>query len=331
MTRRHVACAIVMMSVWMTASGTASAQGQGESTPAPATPESGSNLEEARVHYERAIELYNEDSFEAALVEIRRAYDIAPSYKMLYNIGHIQRARKDFASALQAFERYLEQGKDAILAGRRAEVEKQIATLRTRVATLEIVSPVAAATIAIDDVNVGNTPLERPITVNPGRRKIVASKQGYASATVWAELAGADAARIEVTPTTLGDKPSAPVATTSNAPMIVAWSVTGGLAVATAIFGGIALSKSSDLKDQTNTFQADATPDRVASDLDSSKSTMRAFSITTDVLAGLTLASAGVSLYLTLARPSTTERGRARSNGPDIKVGLGRLDLSGSF
>ena len=316
--------------------GVARAQGQGESAPpaAQSTPESGSNLEAARVHYERAIELYNEESFDAALVEIRRAYDLAPSYKMLFNIGHIQRARKDYVSALSAFERYLAQGKTSITAARRAEVEKEISVLRTRVASLEIVCPVAGASIAIDDVNIGTTPLKGPVTVNPGRRKVVASKQGYAPAVAWVELAGTDAERIEVTPTSIAVSTTAPAASApepSKTPMTVAWVVTGGLAVATGIFGGIALSKSNDLTDETNRFRP-TNPNAVERDLESSKSSMRAFSITTDVLAGATLVSAGVALYLTLTRTSGSEqRAQAKSKPVDVGVGLGRLSLSGTF
>ncbi len=333
---KRVVCAVVAGGLAMFASiGAANAQGQGESTPPSASAsDSGSNLEQARVHYERAIELYNEESFDAALVEIRRAYDLAPSYKMLFNIGHIQRARKDYVSALSAFERYLAQGKASITAARRAEVEKEISVLRTRVASLEIECPVSGATISIDDVNVGTTPLKGPLTVNPGRRKVVASKQGYTPAVSWVELAGTDAERLELVPTAVATSTpaaGAPAQEASKTPMTVAWIVTGGLAVATGIFGGIALSKSNDLSEETNRFRP-TNPDAVERDLESSKSSMQAFSITTDVLAGATLVSAGVALYLTLTQPSSSEeRAQSRPKPVGVGVGLGRLSLSGTF
>lgn len=189
----------------------------------------------------------------------------------------------------------------------------------------------ASATIAIDDVNVGTSPLKGPITVNPGRRKVVATKQGYAPATIWVELAGTDAERVELVPTSLAVKSNAPVAEPSKVPMIVGWIVTGGLAVATAVFGGLALSKSDDLSDETNRFRANANPDQVARDLESSKDSMRTFAITTDILAGLTLVSAGVSLYLTLTRSSSAERAQARPDTRTVNAGFGRMGFSGTF
>jgi hypothetical protein len=101
--------------------------------------------------------------------------------------------------------------------------------------------------------------------------------------------------------------------------------------VATGVFGGIALSKSNDLEAETNRFRP-TNPDAVERDLESSKSSMRAFSITTDVLAGATLVSAGVALYLTLTRSSGSEqRAQSRPKPVDVGVGLGRLSLSGTF
>ena len=55
----------------------------GGQTPArkPPTPE---KMEEARERFERGLQLFDEKNFEAARVELERAYDIAPTWKLLY-------------------------------------------------------------------------------------------------------------------------------------------------------------------------------------------------------------------------------------------------------
>ena len=71
---------------------------------------------------------------DAALVELRRAYELAPSYKLLFNIGQVHLQKSDYASALDSFERYLAQGGDKIARKRRREIEALVEKLRQRVA-----------------------------------------------------------------------------------------------------------------------------------------------------------------------------------------------------
>src|SRR5262245_52890005 len=44
-------------------------------------------MAEARQRFERGLALFEEKNFEAARVELERAYEIAPTWKLLYNIG----------------------------------------------------------------------------------------------------------------------------------------------------------------------------------------------------------------------------------------------------
>src|SRR5262245_24707637 len=83
---------------------------------------SADRLREARGRFERGIELYEEGDMDAALVELRRAYELAPSYKLLFNIGQVHLQKSDYASALDAFERYLAQGGENVATKRRREL-----------------------------------------------------------------------------------------------------------------------------------------------------------------------------------------------------------------
>jgi hypothetical protein len=63
-------------------------------------------LQEARAHYMRGVQLYNDGDFKLALIEFTRSYDLAPTYKILYNIGEVNLQLNNYASSLDALERY---------------------------------------------------------------------------------------------------------------------------------------------------------------------------------------------------------------------------------
>jgi hypothetical protein len=83
-----------------------------------------------------------------------------------------------------------------------------------------------------------------------------------------------------------------------RAAMIVGWGTTGALVVAAAITGAYALKANGDTEAALDRYPI------TQSDVDDPSSKARKLALVTDVLAGLAVVSAGISLYLTLARPS---------------------------
>src|ERR1700679_4128277 len=75
--------------------------------------------EDARSHFTHGVELFKEADFRAALIEFQRAYDAAPNYKVLYNLGQTSLELQDYAGALKAFRGYLDGGANQIPAARR--------------------------------------------------------------------------------------------------------------------------------------------------------------------------------------------------------------------
>src|SRR5262245_48943462 len=69
---------------------------------------------DATAHFQRALELYQEQDFPGALVEFRRAYELNPSYKLFYNIGQVCYQLTDYACALKNFESYLKEGAGSV-------------------------------------------------------------------------------------------------------------------------------------------------------------------------------------------------------------------------
>src|SRR5688572_13378532 len=167
------------------------------SPPAPA-PDISSQLREASERYQRALKSYDEGNFDAALVEFRRAYELAPTFRILYNLGVVSLELRDYASALDYFERYLVEGAASISPEQRSEVEQKIRDLSTHVAHVTVVVDLPGSEIAVDDRPVGVSPLAAPLRINAGARKISARASGRVPDVRVIELAGGDSTRVEL-------------------------------------------------------------------------------------------------------------------------------------
>ncbi|MBI2391581.1 MAG: hypothetical protein HYV09_18480 [Deltaproteobacteria bacterium] len=296
---------------------------------------------EARARYERGLKLYEQGAFDAALVEMRRAYELSPSYKILYNLGLIHRQLNDHAAALEAFREYLAEGGKKLDPKRRAEVEKAVKELEPLVATVTIEVDVVGAEITIDDAVVGTSPLAHPVLVNAGKRKIAAKLAGKPAATRVLTMAGSDTVTVKLELSESKTSPP-PTATTTTATTSsetpppkrdipwVAWGVTGALAAGAAITGVIALSSSSSLRDQRDT------PNVSRDDLDAASSRTKTWAVVTDVLLVGTVVSAGVSTWLTFRTPPARDTAVTSTGGgwpTTVRVGVGPTGfaVAGSF
>ncbi|MDI1434112.1 PEGA domain-containing protein [Polyangium sorediatum] len=295
----------------------------------PKKPPTKEEMQEAQRRYQRGRELYEDNDFTAALVEIRRAYELAPSYKLLFDIGQICYQLPDYPCALRSFKQYLDEGAGEINPQRRAEVENDVRKLEGRVATLKITTTRPGVEILVDDVIVGKTPLDTPVLVGAGKRKVTARVQGAEPVTRVIEVAGTDVVDValEVGAGSTAAAPSAGDGT--NVPgagspgedkgagrhvPVVPWVITGALAVGTGIVGGLALAKSSEYRSQLDTFGA------TRATLDASYGTMKNLAIATDVLLGATAVAGVTSLILTL---TAGPKGPAKAALVPVHAGVG--------
>ncbi len=256
-------------------------------------------LEEARNRYSRGLKLYEEGNTIAARVEFERAYELAPSYRILFNIGLCYKKANDYVEALHAFERYLSDGGDEVPEERKAAVRKEIAELRPNIATVTITTNVPGATVTVDDVPVGTTPIPNKVLVNPGRRKISASKTGMLPATKSVVFAGSD---VEAVSLELVELPKSQQVTELE-PAKPAWipiSITAGLAVGAGVVGILALKANSDQNDTVHRLGA------TRSEIDDAHSKTKSLSLAADILTGAAVVMGGVSLYLSLHRNERT-------------------------
>jgi tetratricopeptide (TPR) repeat protein len=259
--------------------------------PAPADTSASTEIETARVHFQRGIEFFNDESYEAALVEFQRAYEIAPSYQILYNTGRIHVALKNYARALRDLRQYLAEGGANITDDRRAQVSELIQSLQQKVATLQIVSKIDGTLISIDDHPVGTAPI-KDLFVNPGDRRVTASKPGFLPVTVVVTVTATEARRLEISPTKVAQ--SRVVVERSNIAPVIAWTATGLLTAGAVASGIVALKAEKDLNERKDT---EIGAPRGAFDDDADK--VKTWAIATDALAAGALIAGGISVYLT--------------------------------
>ncbi|MCZ7680629.1 MAG: hypothetical protein M5U28_18420 [Sandaracinaceae bacterium] len=65
---------------------------------------------EARTRFERGLELFEEQRYDAALAELSRAYELAPNWRVLFNIARSHAFLGRAVEAVAWYERFLSEG-----------------------------------------------------------------------------------------------------------------------------------------------------------------------------------------------------------------------------
>jgi len=201
---------------------------------APAPP-ANDTVATARAHFARGVKLYEEDDYRAALIEFNRAYELAPNWAVLYDVGQSYYQLREYANALRTLEKYVREGGAQIPADRRPQVDREIAELRGRVAHVTIASNAEGAEVTLDDVSLGRSPLPDRVLIGAGRHKIGATKAGYLPASKVVDIAGGDVVTIEID---LTEERSA-TATPTEPPTYVPAAVFTGVGVAGIVVGTV--------------------------------------------------------------------------------------------
>jgi tetratricopeptide (TPR) repeat protein len=183
--------ALAFVLVSMSSLSSAHAQNQPPLAPASAPAAEAARLE-ASAHFREGVELFREGAFRAALIELERAYELFPDYRVLYNIGQTEMRLGEYVEARWAFECYLAKGGPHVDAPRRQEVERQIDKLEERTARIAISVDQQGAQVFLDGVLVGTAPLPQTFPLSVGRHRVFAVGDDGSTASQLLELAGGD-------------------------------------------------------------------------------------------------------------------------------------------
>jgi hypothetical protein len=212
---------------------------------------------QAGAHFARGVSYYNEADYSAALVEFKRAYAIAPTWRVLFNIGQAYFQLHEYVDALNALRQFVTEGGELIKPKQREITDAELADLLQRVGQVSIDSNLGGATVSVDDQVVGVTPLSKPVAMSAGIRKVTATHEGRSPVELHVSVVGGEATstRLEFGPVapptapeaaTAPEEPPAERAVNRVAPGIAfgVFAVGAGLG---SVFGAMALQDRSTL------------------------------------------------------------------------------------
>lgn len=284
----------------------------------------GSNVEQARIHFERGVEFYTDGDYRAALIEFQRAYDQQRSYRLLYNLGQVSVELRDYAGAEHYFRSYLADGGAEIPDDRRSEVTEELGHLKTRVGSLRITSNLSGADIRVDDHIVRN-PSSGPVRVSAGRRQVTAEKAGYLPVQRAVDVLGGDELNIslEFGPPIV---PQAAAAGTTSSSSSSSLPLVTGIGSAVLLVGAGAMG----FWAYQDSSAYDAQLDRYTTqgELDRLHSRMQTKALVADVLLGTAIAGAVVTAVLLLARSGSDSKAERKSQrGLTLHAGRPQLQF----
>lgn len=148
----------------------------------PALAQSAADKAAAQTRLDEGVQLGEQGDYAGALRKFKDAFGRFPSPKIHFNMGQAYRGLARDVDAIESFERFLAEAKDAAPA-MRAEARRQIDELLPMVASVKIACDTDGAEVSIDGRRHGATPLPGPILVAPGPHQVLVEKPGVAPYT----------------------------------------------------------------------------------------------------------------------------------------------------
>ncbi len=123
--------------------------------------------------FDEGIQLFQQNRLADAGERFKEAYQMLPSWKLLYNIGQCEAGIKNWGGAIEAFEKYLQLGGDEITMVRQDEVLAELDRLKRMVGKVSVDGP-QGYNVYIDGKFVGTSPIVSGVMVIIGMQHTVA-------------------------------------------------------------------------------------------------------------------------------------------------------------
>jgi hypothetical protein len=281
---------------------------------------------EAERRYQRALELYDEGAHDAALSEMKRAYELAPALRILYNLGVMSLAAHDHAAAMEYFEKYLAEGGESIGRADRDRIRDTLAELSHRVAKVVVTTNVPGADVYVDDRLFGKAPLPGPLRLNVGSRRISVSSSGWLPESRVINVAAGDDVGVDLvlvenrTRTAEAPQPTpAPVQTPTLWPGWAAAAALTGVAIACGVEAAAAQSQFERKRRELGI---------TSRELEQADQKAFRWSVASDVASVGALAAFGYTLYRQLSLPGASV---ASGNRPRIALTTTGIYIEGEY
>lgn len=151
-------------------------------------PPSDAKREEARMHFEKGIALFEEESWDAALVEFLRSREVYATRAATKDAALCLRKLHRFDEALELFQALIREF-PALPAEERSLADHEIKELSALVGNVDVRAAESGATLVIDGRERGTMP-SPPVRVNAGTHLIRLSREGFLPFETQVRVAG---------------------------------------------------------------------------------------------------------------------------------------------
>jgi hypothetical protein len=185
------------------------------------------------------------------------------------------------------------------------------------------------AQVFIDDVLLGTTPLDGPMPVNMGRRKILVRYEGRADFVQMVDIAGTAVTKVDAKLNELKGTERTTIITRDTPSLMTLWTwvgfiTTGALTVPAIYFGNQAKNQSNALNDIRFAGQ------NPSSAYNSKRDDAQKSALVSDVFTFAAVGTLATTLILTFTRDRNAETTETTTS-PKVSVGPGSVMFQGAF
>jgi len=139
------------------------------------------DVEQARQSFRKGVERFKSEDYTGALFSFEESYRILPRVTTLFNIGMCQKALILNLEALATFQRFLDEDVADTHPLMRQDAMEALDELEEKVGKIRIEGAPDGSLLTLDGRQAIETPIERPLFVDPGRHIVRVSKSGFES------------------------------------------------------------------------------------------------------------------------------------------------------
>ncbi|MCP4677146.1 MAG: tetratricopeptide repeat protein [Deltaproteobacteria bacterium] len=285
-----------------------------------------SRKEQARSQFDQGKDFFNKGRYEQAAIALQRAYELRPSFKILYYIGWAEAEIESYARAFDAFNLYLDKGGDSIPASRAREVAVEIEKLQELVGVVEIDCGADGAVVLVDGERRGLAPLAISVIVDLGRHVVVIAKDGEELHKEVIRVAGGQRVFIDFLADSNETKPTTDEETARPRRIWtwVAYGLGGAAAAGAVVTGSLSLSWASDVNSECN-------GDLCSGNVEAKARKVEKLSWVTNGLVGVAVAGVVAGTLLYFLEPGLAEGEETARLVPMLALEGGGLAVSGKF
>ncbi len=250
--------------------------------------------------------LFKKGDYEGALDRYKRAFEAFPSAKIYLPMAITEEKLGRDVDAYGHYELLVSEAGDPVPEDLRADAQARMADIEKRIVVIKFDIRPLGATITVDNVELGQSPLDKPVRLAPGNHAWSINKDGFMPVEKEMELQGGtsldEVVQLEKEPTVeistgpagggAGGGATAPRRTAADAGgkkkvLIAGIVTTSALLSATVVFGLLAMSKHDIYTD----------PERSMEDRKAAQSSGRTMATVTDVMLVGAIAAGGFTAY----------------------------------